>query len=142
MARALDREYSAALMRASRGIKTASAEALRALGVHIGQNFLLDQLWQQDGLTTGELARRLEVEVPTITRMTQRMEAAGLVTRGRDETDKRVVRIELTPQGEALRDQVPAALDAVAARSLQGLSDEECRQLIGLLERVAGNLRA
>ncbi|MFB9410721.1 MULTISPECIES: MarR family winged helix-turn-helix transcriptional regulator [Dactylosporangium] len=142
MARAVDREYSVALQRAARGAKTASADALRALGVHIGQNFLLDQLWQQDALSTGELARRLEVEVPTITRMTQRMEAAGLVTRVRDETDRRVVRIELTDLGRSLRTRVPEALDAVSARALEGLSDEECRQLIRLLEHVAGNLRA
>ncbi|MEU7867136.1 MarR family transcriptional regulator [Dactylosporangium sp. NPDC049140] len=142
MGRAVDREYCDALQRASKGMKTASAEALRELGVHIGQNFLLDQLWREDGLTTGDLARRLDVEVPTITRMTQRMEAAGLVARARDETDRRVVRIVLTPLGESLRGRVPEALDAIGARALRGFSDEESRQLIGLLDRVSENLRA
>jgi DNA-binding MarR family transcriptional regulator len=122
-------------------MKTLSADALRELGVHIGQNFLLDELWREDGLTTGELARRIGVEVPTITRMTQRMETAGLVARTRDETDRRVMRIVLTPLGESLRERVPDALDAVGARALTGLGEQECRQLIGLLERVAGNLR-
>jgi len=141
MSRAQDREYAAALMQVSREIKAASAEALRELGVHIGQNFLLDELWREDGLTTGELARRIGVEVPTITRMTQRMEAAGLVTRARDDTDRRIMRILLTPAGEVLRDQVPAALDRVNARSLTGLSPAERQQLTALLRRVAANLR-
>jgi DNA-binding MarR family transcriptional regulator len=137
---ALEREYRAALTRASKGLKAASADVLRALGVHIGQNFLLDELWREDRLTTGDLARRIGVEVPTVTRMTQRMEAAGLVTRERDEADRRVVRIALTPLGESLRGPVPAALDRVGARALQGLDDDERRQLIALLDRVAGNL--
>src|SRR5690348_9228611 len=125
MGRALDREYCNALARASKGMKAASADVLRDLGVHIGQNYLLDELWRENGLTTGELARRIGVEVPTITRMTQRMEAAGLVARARDDTDRRVVRIVLSPLGESLRERVPAALDAVGAKALRGLSAEE-----------------
>jgi DNA-binding MarR family transcriptional regulator len=141
MGRALDRETCGALSQASKGIKAASGDALRLLGVHIGQNFLLDELWREDGLTNGELARRLGVEVPTITRMTQRMEAAGLVARSRDGADRRVVRIVLTPLGESLREQVPAALDRVNAHALHGFSAEERRQLAALLRRFAENLR-
>jgi DNA-binding MarR family transcriptional regulator len=100
---------------------SASADAMRSLGVHVGQNFLLEELWRQDSLTTGDLARRIGVEVPTITRMSQRMETAGLVTRVRDETDRRVIRIALTKQGQALRDQLPTLLDDIARQALRGL---------------------
>jgi DNA-binding MarR family transcriptional regulator len=140
MAPAPDREFRDVLAQVSRTFKSASADAMRRLGVHIGQNFLLDELWRQDRLTAGELARRIGVEQPTITRMSQRMETAGLVTRVRDEHDRRVVRIALTEQGQALREQLPAMLDDVARQALHGLTNAQRTQLIDLLNHVAGNM--
>jgi DNA-binding MarR family transcriptional regulator len=48
---------------------------------------LLEVLWETDGLTPGELAERLHVATPTIVKSETRMEASGLLTRRRDETD-------------------------------------------------------
>jgi hypothetical protein len=58
----------------------------------------------------------------------------------RHERDARVVRIALTERGQALRAELPALLDGVAARALRGLTAAECAQLVALLRRVAGNL--
>lgn len=113
---------------------------MRALGVHPGQNFLLDALRDEEALTTGELARRMHVEVPTATVMTQRMEAAGLVTRRPDPTDGRRVRVALTAKGRAAADAVPRILDDTAAQALNDFSPTEREQLVNLLERLASNL--
>ena len=67
-----------------------------ALGVHAGQNFLLAELRDEEPLTTGELARRMHVEVPTVVWMAQRMESAGLLERHSDPGDGRRVLIKLT----------------------------------------------
>jgi DNA-binding MarR family transcriptional regulator len=139
-AMAQDREFRDVLALVSRTFKSASADAMRRVGVHVGQNFLLDELWREDRLTAGELARRVGVEQPTITRMSQRMETAGLVTRVRDENDRRVIRIALTEQGQALREQLPAMLDDVARQALDGLTTAQQTQLVGLLSHVAGNM--
>jgi DNA-binding MarR family transcriptional regulator len=139
-AMAQDREFRDVLALVSRTFKSASADAMRRVGVHVGQNFLLDELWHEDRLTAGELARRVGVEQPTITRMSQRMEVAGLVTRVRDEHDRRVIRIALTDQGQALRDQLPAMLDDVARQALDGLTTAQRAQLVRLLSHVAGNM--
>jgi DNA-binding MarR family transcriptional regulator len=140
MAQAQDREFRDVLASVSRTFKSAAADAMRRIGVHVGQNFLLDELWREDRLTTGELARRIGVEQPTITRMSQRMEAAGLITRARDEHDRRVIRIALTEQGQALREQLPAMLDDVARQALHGLTTAQRTQLIRLLSQVAENM--
>jgi MarR family transcriptional regulator, organic hydroperoxide resistance regulator len=140
MAHAQDREFRDVLALVSRTFKSAAADAMRRIGVHVGQNFLLDELWREDRLTTGELARRIGVEQPTITRMSQRMETAGLITRVRDEHDRRVIRIALTEQGQALRDQLPAMLDDVARQALHGLNATQRSQLVRLLNHVASNM--
>jgi DNA-binding MarR family transcriptional regulator len=140
MQSAQERQFRDVLARVSRGIKGASADGMRQLGVHIGQNFLLEELWREDDLTLGELARRIGVEVPTVTRMTKRMEAAGLLARTTDTRDRRVVRITLTDQGHALREKLPAVLDDVARRALRDLTPDQRDQLIKLLSHVADNM--
>jgi DNA-binding MarR family transcriptional regulator len=108
----------------------------RALGVHAGQNFLLAELLAEQPLTTGELARRMHVEVPTAVRMTQRMEAAGLLHRRADADDRRRVLVTITPAGRHAAWEIPHLLDAVSEQALTGLSDTERETLIGLLQRV------
>jgi DNA-binding MarR family transcriptional regulator len=135
-----ERQFRDVLAQVARGIKGASADGMRRLGVHVGQNFLLEELWKEDDLTLGELARRMGVEVPTVTRMTKRMESAGLLVRATDPRDRRLIRITLTAHGQALRDELPAILDDVARRALRDLTPAQCDQLIALLGHVADNM--
>ena len=134
------RQFRDVLARVNRAIKGVSADAMRQLGVHIGQNFMLEELWGEDGLTPSELARRMSVEVPTVTRMAQRLETQGLVARIRDTHDKRLLRITLTPAGQKLRVRLPAILDDIAEQGLDGLTPQEREQLIRLLQRIANNM--
>src|SRR5829696_1778168 len=62
-------------------------------GLHVGQEMVLSELWQEDGLRGGELAVRLGVEPPTVTKMRRRLEGCGLVERRQDPADARSFRI-------------------------------------------------
>jgi DNA-binding MarR family transcriptional regulator len=135
-------EFARALARVSRAVKFGAGEAMRTLGVHAGQNFVLEELWREDGLTPGELARRIGVEVPTVTRAAQRMEATGLVRRVPDPRDARLVRVTLTAKGEALRDRLPAVLHSVYTQALERLTPQERTQLVRLLKRLAEHAQA
>ena len=133
-------ELRTALTAASRSYKSAGSDALRRLGLHPGQDFLLDALRQEGPMTAGDLARRLRVEGPTVSRMSQRMESAGLVQRVADAADGRRTLISLTPQGRRLAVKVPQILDEVLEGALAGLSDAQRGQLREALELVAANL--
>ena len=66
-----------------------------------------------DGARIGELATHLGVREPTVTATVDRAEADGHVTRVRDESDARVVRVRITPAG---RDLVGRLLPEVSGR--------------------------
>jgi MarR family transcriptional regulator, organic hydroperoxide resistance regulator len=68
--------------------------------LHVGQEMILLQLWAEEGLTQSRLAELLCVEPPTITKMLQRMEQAGLLVRSADPDDARVSRVSLTRRGD------------------------------------------
>jgi DNA-binding MarR family transcriptional regulator len=127
--------------RVSRALKASTQAALERHGVHAGQNFILDRLWEKDGQTTHEIAEAVGVEGPTVVRALQRMAAAGLVVRKEHPTDGRQVAIHLTPAGTRLRTQIPRALRQLEERALDGFSTTDRARLVDLLERLGANLR-
>src|SRR6266704_3226193 len=62
---------------------------------------VLLELADSGAMRPGELAARLEVEAPHVTRQVQRLEKAGYAARGADPEDRRAQLIQLTPSGAA-----------------------------------------
>jgi DNA-binding MarR family transcriptional regulator len=89
-----------------------------------------------DGLPSGEVGGRMVSREPDVTRLLDRMEARGLVTRARGTTDRRVVQVRLAAAGRALVDALDAPVLALHERQLGHLSGEDLRALSGLLERA------
>src|SRR5580693_6439006 len=96
-------DFQTAFWSAKHALALASATAFSRHGVHEGQQFVLRSLWAEDGLTPGEVARRLGLATPTVTRATTRMEAAGLLRREPHPSDGRMVKLRLTSRGGAWR---------------------------------------
>jgi len=89
--------------------------------------------------TVAELARTLEMDPGAMTRLLDRLEAKGLCKRLRSEVDRRVVNLELTPDGEAVARKIPAALCDSMNAHLAGFSEAEWQQLKGYLQRILAN---
>jgi DNA-binding MarR family transcriptional regulator len=133
-------EFLAVLTSVSRAVKVHLESRLLAHDVHAGQQFILESLWREDGLTPGELAQHIGVETPTVTRAAQRMEVTGLVRRIPDQEDARLVRVYLTERGRELQRLLPALLRAATEEALAGLAQEEREELLRLLKLVQKNL--
>jgi DNA-binding MarR family transcriptional regulator len=128
------------IIRIPRAVKMHLDSRLLPYGVYGGQQLILQCLWQEDGLTPGELARRIGVETPTITRAAQRMEMTGLVRRLPDPTDARLVRVFLTERGQELQTMLPPVLSEAVNEMLEGLLPQERTELVRLLAQVHRNL--
>lgn len=93
---------------------------LQALGLTYPQYLAMMVLWEQDGLTVGEISNRLLTDPGSLTPLLKRLEAEGLLSRTRSRADERVVVVELTEAGRALRDKAmdvpPASLAPAACR--------------------------
>ncbi|HEY7484153.1 MAG TPA: MarR family transcriptional regulator [Streptosporangiaceae bacterium] len=133
-------EFQTVFWAAKRAMMTAAEAAYRRHGVRQGQQFILMCLWDEDGLTPGEIARRLDLATPTVTKATTRMEATGLVVRKPHATDARLVRIHLTERGEALRAVLDEEMRALSDRALRSLDPAERAQFVRLLNDLRDNL--
>jgi DNA-binding MarR family transcriptional regulator len=135
-------EINSALVRAARAHRVAAAQLLGEVGLHPGQEALLMELWQDDGRTQAELAEALAVEPPTITKMLQRMEAAGLVQRKPHPDDRRAQRVFLTARGKRLQQKVDRLWSQLATRAVSGMSDRQQASFKSMLGTVTANLSA
>lgn len=96
----------------------------------------LFKLYMKQGTTVAELARQCELDAGSMTRLLDRLETKGLCRRVRSCEDRRVVNLELTPEGSAVAQQIPAILSRVQNAHLAGFSAEEWTLLKGFLRRI------
>lgn len=95
----------------------------------------------EQGLPTLAIRDRMIEEAPGITRLIDRLEHAGLVSRERCSPDRRQVLCRITERGLALLDALEQQVDAAVDRSVSLLGIEEQKQLIDYLDRVRDALQ-
>ncbi len=111
-----------------------------ALGLYRGQPPVLRALWEQDGLSHTELAEKLHVTPVTITKMIQRMDKAGFVTRKPDDRDQRLSRVYLTDTGRAVQNEVQAIWQRMEKETFENFTSEEHILLRRFLLQIRKNL--
>jgi DNA-binding MarR family transcriptional regulator len=128
---ALDNQFCFALYSASHAMTKTYKPMLDRLGLTYPQYLVMLVLWEQDAILVKEIGARLFLDSGTLTPLLKRLEANGLVSRNRDPHDERQVRIVLSAQGRALRQQAEQIPEQVLCASGQEL---------GSLGRMRGDL--
>lgn len=98
----LDSQLCFPLYAAARKITGLYTPYLKPLGITYTQYIMFLVLWEKDGITVGELCKRLRLDTGTVTPMLKNTEKQGLIRRTRSEDDERVVVISLTEDGKDL----------------------------------------
>ena len=115
---------------------------LQALGLTYPQYLAMMVLWERDGLTVGEISTRLLTDPGSLTPLLKRLETEGLLSRTRSREDERVVIVELTAQGRALRDKAQGIPQCILGASGQTLDQIRKLQadLLALRSHLQDNL--
>jgi MarR family transcriptional regulator, organic hydroperoxide resistance regulator len=124
-----------------RTVRARVDRSLQQTGLRLGQFQVLRHLWETDGLTPREIAARLDVEMPTVTRTVQRMIRDGLVRREAHQSDARSVRIYLTKRGTELQPMLDELIEQETERAMRGFDEEDRQALIEMLDRISENTR-
>ncbi len=126
------------LARASHTLVQGFAEELRKRGTSLPVWRVLAALAAEPGLTVTGLAAASLVQQPTMTKLLDRMARGGLVTRAPDARDRRVVRVALTPEGEAKAAELTAAAERYEAEVLARHPEAEGTKAV-LRDIIAGS---
>lgn len=126
----------------SRLLRRLFDDRVRSLGLTAVQARLLLALDRHPDCNQGFYAERLEVEPITLTRIVDRMEAAGWIERRADPADRRARILHLTDKARDRVTQVEGIVSRLVSDMLTGLSKREQLQLGELLDRIGSNLAA
>ena len=86
-----------------------------------------------DGLCRNEIGRRLITRMPDVTRLLDRMERAGLVSRVRSTEDRRLVNTILTGRGSQIVDKLDREVAKEHERTLGHMTNAQLTALVDLL---------
>ena len=117
-----------------------SNELLSAAGIHSGQDILLYYLSLEDGQTVSALVEKMCIQYATISNMTDRMDAAGMIRKEKDEKDRRTSRIYMTEKGAEAYNKVASIWRTMESTATEGLTHEQQSSLRELLKHILNNL--
>ena len=89
------------------------------------RHLVLEALWNEEGLTAGEIARRLALDNATLSGVIDRMAKTGWIVKQADPGDKRAMQIFLTPKAKEMKSPILEERIKANEESLSPLSPEE-----------------
>lgn len=110
------------------------ARQMSAEGVSYDQWRVLKALSDDPGLTMGKLADALGLNLPTVTKLVDRMVTEALLYRVLDPDDRRKVRIFASDKGKALLGELDAHVMSQERKLESTYSDDDVQRLKALLE--------
>ena len=124
-------------------LQSRSKHMERTLGITGPQRLAVRVIGTLPGITPAELARVLHLDPSTISGVVQRLVAKRLLRRNRDDVDRRVVRLRLTPAGDRLNRPSKIGTIESAIRTMLGqLPEPKVRAAMDVLEQLSQTLIA
>ncbi len=123
-----------------RSVSDAVAQSYQApFDLRVSEWRTMAVLGPYEALSASEIVTRSSMDKVTVSRAIKGLQGRGLLKRDIDGDDKRRAVLRLTHEGQVIFSQIVPQVNASAEKCLAGLSGEERRILVSLMERVRMN---
>lgn len=138
----MERENCIALMEEMlRERRSLQRSALSQCSLYVGQPVMLSFVRSHPGCSQKQMADDAKVTPASVAASFKRLEHAGLISRRSDTADTRCNRVYITALGEKELDYCQDTLRAIDSEMMDGLREEEIRELERLLHIMLSNVR-
>lgn len=136
--RSLQEEVILSMNRTADQLAGPVSEVLRQANLSLSQYNVLRILRGagEEALACGEIAERMIRRDPDLTRLLDKLEARGLVTRSRGTSDRRVVRATIAPEGLRLLESLDEIVDQTTRKTLRHMPADRLKLLSELLDEA------
>jgi MarR family transcriptional regulator, organic hydroperoxide resistance regulator len=135
-------ETMQSLRRIVKAIQDYSHEVYSQFGVTGPQLWALKTISENGSLSLGELSKKMYLHPSTVSGVIDRLEANGYVQRDRDKGDRRVVNVELTPEGATLVKRGPSPSQGKMIYGLRALDDRELTAVYESVQKLVEMVEA
>ncbi len=134
------RRVEATLMATARAIRQAYDRELASLGLNLSQASLVAFVAEFGAQSQSQLAARLNLGRAATGSVVDQLETRGIIERSADAQDRRVWRVDLTPEGRRLAEQIAEVDLMVRSRLRTGFTRSDRQRLAELLLQLQANL--
>ena|SRR5947209_7842823 len=136
--RRLEEDVSLAIIRKADALMQVVTDLLKPHGLSATQYNVLRILRGAgtDGASCKEISNKLIARDPDVTRLMDRLEKRGLLTRDRAKEDRRVVTHQLTPEGLALLKELDEPIQNIHRTVMRGVKPANLKTLLSILEEI------
>ncbi len=115
-------------------------KVLKPYGLTVEQFHLLKNMSETDVLSQNQLCEIVQKSAANVTRILDRLEKKGFITKERNQADRRSFLLFLTDQGRDLVDEVSSLFDSFSEHLIKGISTQEQTLFTQLLYTMQDNL--
>lgn len=141
LARNPDHHFMFVLADLQRAVRAYADQKAARHGITRAQWAVLVKLKKEEGLQQAKLAKLLDIQPITLTRLVDKLCDAGLIERRADANDRRANRLYLTPAARPLMTKLRSLREEINATALAHLKPEEADVLLVNLEQIKDNVR-
>ncbi len=135
-------ETMLSLRRIIKALQDYSQTVSSHFGITGPQLWVLKTIYQNGSLSLGDLSRRMFINPSTITGVVDRLEKKKYVLRVRNEKDRRVVKVRLTPKGNRLVRRSPNPIQGKMVYGLKRLKKDELFSIYQSVEKLVEIMEA
>jgi len=135
-------EIMHSLRRIFKSIHSYSQEVLNEFGITGPQLWALKILSENEKLSLGELSKSMYLDPSTITGVVDRLEKKGYVLRDRGQKDRRIIRVQLTPEGKRLVRKAPNPIQGKMIYGLRRLRKEKLNLIYDSIQKLVEIMEA
>ncbi|WP_426454300.1 MarR family winged helix-turn-helix transcriptional regulator [Paenibacillus sp. S-38] len=121
-------------------IKRVMSTHMKPLDLTPEQFGALMQLSMRDGISQKKLAEVMYKDQPTVGKIIEKLESKGWVRREPDPADRRAFVLRLTEEADSKRADLQAYSDQMYVQALDGVTQEEFKELIRIINKINRNL--
>ncbi len=133
----LEDQVLVSLRRIIRATDLHSRKLGKSTGLTTPQLVIIQAIADLNNPTVSAVAKSVSLSLATVTTILKRLESNGLVTRQRNELDRRQVNVRLTDKGREVRALAPKPLQDRFVERFSALQAWEQHHIVAALERVA-----
>ncbi|MFB6319436.1 MarR family winged helix-turn-helix transcriptional regulator [Saccharicrinis sp. FJH54] len=101
---------------------------------------VLFYLWQEDGLSIGEIAQRANKDFANVTRIVDKLIKMEYVTKKKSALDGRSFQVYIQPKADHIKDSIQNCWKQASDVALKNISEAEQAQLDGILAKIEHNI--
>jgi DNA-binding MarR family transcriptional regulator len=132
---ATENRVTSELLQAARAYRVRAAKLLARVGLYPGQDALLKLLDKHGRMTMGEAATALSIQPPTVTKMVNRLSAAGLVRTEVMDKDRRKIAISMTDAARQKIDEIDSIWIELEVEALNQIEPDRLKSQLSAITR-------